>query len=707
MALPLPPIYVVACDVSIDINSVGEPVVVPGSGAPFDGSLSLDEELVSALPAIWYAMHLPKTLWDTIDLPLPAVRDYVSQQRPHGIALVPASFLKNNSFMTALLRGYEPVLIICSDDAMQDAIEVAGSNGFVLPPITFSELNQSGLNLHWVSLEKHWVKTLPGEVALKGDPSAPELRPLSATNGSSVPGIRLHRLIAAPYAFRGSSSTPEFDALDALYTRAFLQVLADLEDAGVGPVEAEKLLPGRLDELAPRFRLPLTLSFPGIASKYSKLAAREDHGARQTELPEQPEQPTSSRAEAADASSELEAISLMVAHRSVGSESMAVQFHQPVPAAAFHALADLERHWLEGPTPRKEAKLRDRLDDSMKHLWTREFMTVLRAASRVEAFTNFPLGLLRVPGSTAPLAAQLPIAYHPINPLTRALQSEFGLPTFADFSTGYHVLIVECIPSTDPVGAVSRTAWRRAVDELSDSSTSITMAIEETLSSAALRAAVIEHKPDILIISAHGFSIPNSNVAGILIGEDKSLGTDLGWMPPLVILSACHSAPRGGGVVAVADLLLRAGARAVVSTLVPVDVRHNAIFMTRFLVYLSESVSGNENYLDVLSVWHRVQSNNAIIDILMGNRQLSEWANTTVNGSSPLVEFMTSRSKGRLTPANLYIDSENVLLEIAEEQGAREQVAGWLRSPGYLAEGMMYTLIGDPSGIRLRPQASV
>ena len=605
--------------------------------------------------------------------------------------------------MAALLRGYEPILIIGPDDSKHDAAVASQSGSFVLPAVTFSELGQSKLTAHWASLESHWARVLPKERAAKKGPAAPELRPLSAINGSSIPAIRLHRLIAAPYSFRGPSDGAEHDALDTLYTRAFLEVLAGLEDAGVGPDEAEKLLPSHLDDLALRFRLPLTLSFPGTSSNYSKLASGAVRESSGTDVPEQT---ATTRVQAANAASELDALSLIVAHRSASRESMAVQFEQPVPAGAFHALADLERHWMEGPKPHKEAKLRDRLDESMKHLWSPEFMTVLRAASRLDAFTNFPLGLLRVPGSTAPLAAQLPIAYHPINPLTRALQSEFGPPTFADFSSGYHVLIAECIPATDPVGALSRSAWSLAVDQLSDSATSISMAIEETLSSASLRAAVEKHKPDVLIISAHGFSNPSSNVAGLVIGEDHSLGTDLGWMPPLVILSACHSAPRGGGVVAVADLILRAGARAVVSALVPVDVRHNAIFMTRFLVYLSESVKGNENHSDVLSVWHRVQSNNAIVDILMGNRHLSDWAYTTVDGSSPLVEFMTTRSKGRLTPANLYVDAEKVLLEIAEEQGVRDRIANWLKSPGYLAEGMMYTLIGDPSGIRLRPQSS-
>jgi hypothetical protein len=227
--------------------------------------------------------------------------------------------------------------------------------------------------------------------------------------------------------------------------------------------------------------------------------------------------------------------------------------------------------------------------------------------------------------------------------------------------------------------------------------------VEETLGAESVRAAIAEHRPDILILSAHGDYRPESNLAGLRIGDDFSLGLDLGPMPPLVILSACTSGPRGGGSVAVADLLIREGAVAVVSTLVPVRVDHNSVFMTRLLLYINESIGRSEDHTSLVDLWHRVQTNTVIIDILYGNPRLMIWGHQTVNGVSPVGAFMGGRSAGRLRTSHLYEDAEAVLLEIAEEQGVRERIQGWLRTPGYVPEAMMYTLVGDPTRIRFRP----
>jgi hypothetical protein len=78
-----------------------------------------------------------------------------------------------------------------------------------------------------------------------------------------------------------------------------------------------------------------------------------------------------------------------------------------------------------------------------------------------------------------------------------------------------------------------------------------------------------------------------------------------------------HTSPRGGGVVNVADLLLRAGAVAVLSTLVPVDVTHNAQTMSRFFRYLAHAIADKSTPpgTSVLDVWHKVQALNVVVDI--------------------------------------------------------------------------------------------
>ena len=398
----------------------------------------------------------------------------------------------------------------------------------------------------------------------------------------------------------------------------------------------------------------------------------------------------------------------MVAHNAAGDNSVGIVSVDPIPDAAFVALADLERYWVDstrtrtGIKPATEERLRARLDEAMKPFWSDRMISVIRTASQIDAFTNFPIGLLRLPEHTAPLAALVPIAYRPINPLTRAFQLEFTPDHSVDFSNGMRVLVIECIPDTDPVGVLSRRAWTFASQELTDPTRAVYVDIVEVSDKAGIADALATNRPDVVVLSAHGVYDADANMAGLAIGDEVSLGDDLGPMPPVVILSSCHSGPRGAGPVAVADLLLRAGARAVLSTLVPVGVLHNSTFMTRLLVYMSESIGGSETHATLLDLWHRVQTNTVIMDILYGNPRLLEWGHSDSKGTPPIVEFMSGRSAGRLRPWHLYQDAEAVLLDIAAERGEREAVQGWLRAPGYVPESMMYTIVGDPSSVRFQ-----
>lgn len=694
------PVYIVACPVSLDYEHADQPLLEVGKYESFDAALSLDNALALALPALWYALHLPRTRWDTIDLSISAIRGYLSQQAPAAVVLVPVGLMDEPRLFRALREHFEPIMILCPDTDRAKAYRATAQFKLPVPPLSYLDLTQENLDRHWSTLESLWAPDWPSEAGIVGDPRAPVFEPLSEGRSSALTIRRLKRLLEITDEAAPLANKPGEDALQILYIRAWIEAAAELEQTGMGvdTPDIDESISQKIREVARYLRLPLTISLPGRSSRYARFASPPqrhssagDHTSNRLPLPFTP----------APAESELEAISALVAHRATSTESMAINFPE-IPPAAFHALADLERHWVEGPVPSKERRLREKLDATMKYLWTPEVLEVLGSTSQIDAFTNFPIGILRPPGFTAPLASQLAIAYHPLSPLTRAVQLEIKPPLFADFSAGFKVLIAECIPSTDPVGAASRRGWSTAVENLPDPARGVSVFTEEISSTEQLREALATHRPDVLVLSAHGYYDPSSNAAGLIIGEELSFGNDLGEMPPLVILSACHSAPRGGSAVAVADLVLRAGAVAVVSTLVPVHVVHNSIFMTRFLLYLSETIGHVEEHSDVLQVWHRVQSSNVIVDIANGNDQLTLWAYRQHNGVSPLEDFMNGRSSGRLRPEHRYHDAERVLLEIAAEQGVQDQIRRWMATPGYLTEGMMYTIIGDPTAIRLR-----
>lgn len=60
---------------------------------------------------------------------------------------------------------------------------------------------------------------------------------------------------------------------------------------------------------------------------------------------------------------------------------------------------------------------------------------------------------------------------------------------------------------------------------------------------------------------------------------------------------------------------------------------------------------------------------------------------------------MISRSAGRLRGAHIYQDTEQVLGEIADDQGRGEQVRNWFRRPGYVPESLFYLFAGRPERI--------
>jgi hypothetical protein len=170
-------------------------------------------------------------------------------------------------------------------------------------------------------------------------------------------------------------------------------------------------------------------------------------------------------------------------------------------------------------------------------------------------------------------------------------------------------------------------------------------------------------------------------------------------MPPLVILSACRTAPRARGAVNVADLLLANGAAAVLGTLVPIDVRRNAILMERLFTLMMATIKGQAPYRSFDQLWHYVASSNAVAEILTATPKLSEWAGEGEFEQSAITEFMMRRSKGRLRKTHIYEDTEAVLGEIAEERGFGAHFRSTLRSQRYVPESLLYTLIGRPDHI--------
>jgi len=697
------PLYAVPFSTVEDSDEPIQPVVAAPWGTE-DGVTvphGLDREIAAALPGLWYCLHLPNDFLQLVSVPASTLKLSQNLYLDHRILLVPIQLLEEQH-VSDWLPSSLPVLVVCSDDLHEEAVQRSGTLGFALPPIGFSQLSDESLRAHWRAIHKHFLR---GEVYLDREPKLSKRLDLSAT---SLPMRWVLRQLGNRAGASSSDSLDPGELFDdALWHQLVVAAIAGLEQEGVSAEIAEQRMPQAIEEEVTRMRVPVALALPGVAPAYARLAYEPTLRKRIEVLEQTDDQDTWSVEihERSDTLIERSAIEFLVAHQAIARSGVGLMLSS-VPGAAFGQLAEIERHFSGRPRATAVWRMLERLDLIAASLWNASLSSAASRAGVLIAFTNFPIGLLRRPGDSSPLLTRVPIAYRPLLPLTRAIQMELALVPSVELAGGISVLVAECIPDDGSVGRMSRAGWRFAEETVRSSGQPVRMDIVETQTVEALRSAVRELSPDILVISAHGMLQPTGNVAGLVVGHEAVLG-GLGPLPPVVVLSACHVAPRGAGTVSIADMLLREGAVAVLGTQVPVDVRHNAILMSRFFVYITEVLAGRENHPTILDVWHRVQTSNALNDILNGSDSLRAWGRSMMPGGRTVIEeFMAHRSTGQLRAGRIYEDTERVLAEMADDQGIGERIRGWFRSPGYVPESLFYVFIGRPESIYLQPRLS-
>ncbi len=630
-----------------------------------------------------------------VDLPYTAVAGMADLRPDHRILLAPVQAFDDGYLRPWPPMGQLPVLMAAHDDLMPDAVRLCGEFEFLLPPISFGAMSDATLDGHWDEIHRRVLPDMP---------YVGTSLPLSARLDLAIVELPVRRLaqeVGRPVDTLLSADEAPMSWLEECLTQhAMVRALAKLEAAQVGQAEAAMMLPERVDDEQASVRIPITVAAPGVASPYLRGAPGRRHPAQRLE-PFDPRSVFSrDMGSQSDDLVERAAIEFLVAHSGV-RDGFALML-PTVPSELFAAFSNIEQHWARGPDAQTVRRLMGRLDDLAAPMWNEIAVRAVQRASQLIVFSNFPLGVLRLPGDTAPLSCRVPISYRPLLPLTRAIQTELS-SSAVDLSEGFRVLVAECIPHDDPVGRMSRGGWdvgAQLFDE--EAARGSTLVRADTPSMADVRRAIEDVRPDILVLSAHGAS--NGNVAGLAIGDELCLGQELGTVPPVVILSACHTAARGRGQVTITDLLLREGAVAVHAPHVPVDVRQNATVTVRLFIYMTLAVSGREPHRTLIDAWRRTQSGNAVLDILHGNPHLQKWAGTqTPRGKPVLTDFMERASEDRVRSNHAYLDTESVLLELAREMGVEQEVQAWLRSPGYVPESAFYAFVGRPEQVFLQP----
>lgn len=659
---------------------------------------SFDPELLPSLPAIWYALHLPATQSEVIEQSIFSVLDLLGGDLRHLIFPISKSMLQESFFIDPLLHIFEPVLIIHDKNSSSISKEISEKYNFLLEPIGFNDINNQKLQEHWETLSRVWIKEFhPGTPI---NTPFPELRNFNNISGSTIALEKLKTL--AGFKYIKPQKNKHYEARMVLESRkniskTILNYVNSEDGRSLGEFEKNILISQAKKIVNP----PLTLAIKGVSPRYQKFVDNIH-----SSLGHQFDVSNRGNSESSLESDPPEVMPLIMEHKTAGGLSVGLDLGE-VPASAFEVMHNLENYWINHkrlfPEPRKVKRYLKNLSKSVENIWDSETVRIIQSSSSIEVLSNFPIGLAALPGMDVPLAAIKPIVYRPMNPLTRALQYEYLPYEPAVLSKKLKVLLLECIPSTDHVGKISRNIWRLISDLQSNLYPSQEFIIREVENVIEFREEIRRNNPDILIISAHGIYDQQGNTAGICIGDTRTLGDDLGIMPPVVIMSACHTGPRGAGSVSVADMMLRNGAKAVISTLIPVHVVKNAMFMNRLFTYINESIRGTESYTTLEGVWHMVQNTNTVLDIIQYHPKLNEWGFKENKGITPIDAFMRDTFNVPLRASHLYEDSEKRLLKIAEMQGLESEIGGFLSSQGYVPESLMYTLIGVSGSVVIDP----
>lgn len=639
-----------------------------------------DEELNGIIPALWYMLHLPRVGFDTLEMDIDLIIS--GHDEPHNI--IPVPYCKGEKKKQQIINKciINPTLIICEDDLYEDVVNDEAIQRSLLNIVKISELSLKLLQEQWKKLQAHIVQSCKDYPAndiecYLTDSSTRGMLPLFAL-ANQFGLIDKMKLDLNKFTSVNNCNNFNLGMHDKIVK---LATKVSNEEKEYGEI-LQKLLKENNNFKG----VPLVITMSGTTAKQVKKFRRTN------ELP----------------TYEKEIISILGYHRAIAKNALFIDVC--ASQEMFTELATLEEHCKNNnknsntfiwETLRRIGKL---LNAKLK-----EFdIDIVHHVSQITVFSDFPIGLAILPECSAPLCCIKPISYRPLTPLTKAFQYEIEKSNQVYFGKQMKVVIAECIDVNDDIRHYC-DGLTNALKEMVKSDSGITLIVEDISSIRQFKDLMKKHSDaSILLISAHGTYQSEYNMAGLVIGDEIWMAEDNDiQVPPVVLLSACHVMPRGQGAVPVGDLFIRLGAKAVLGTFIPVDVRRNATLIVRLFTDILEVRKGWSDMRTLDEIWSHVVCTNAIHEIIAPTSsnlsRLEIWANTKKeDGSFPQAEFKNKYSVGKLRCTHAYEDTENILREIAYRDGIGEYYDSFIKSNGYFPESVFYQLIGMPENIFIR-----
>ncbi|MBI1947635.1 MAG: hypothetical protein HYS27_18235 [Deltaproteobacteria bacterium] len=556
------------------------------------------------------------------------------------------------------------------------------------PPVRFGDLNPARLKGDW---EK--ISALAERAGTRRAPP----RWSGRLDGAAIrmPADLVRAQVLAP-PVEGYDEDLAAITRDYTRARAFRAAAGRYYDRANSGPDSEEEFEKALEEEAERVSFAVTLAARGLARR-QLMRARSARGFLLADT----RAASFSTLDRIAGPNEVEdaVIDLIIAREAFATDGIGFRL-PPVPAETFQKLEVLEGHFnARRVRPHFIWKQLRSIGSQIGTALPEHIVRTIRRSDRMTIYSDFPLGLAILEGDSAPLATATPVTYRNLSPLTRQLQFSLQRDPIDYLGDGLRVLIVECVrPRGSLVHRVGSGTWSTVSEVLA--ATGNTAALVECDSVDEIGLAIKQHKPNVLIVSAHGAYDPHRNVTGLAIGDDTVSEFPLSIrLPPVVVLSSCHTAPRGLGAVSVADLLLRNGATAVLATLVPINVFRRGLTMTRLVIYMIEALQGRSGLRSFDDVAQWTLSSNAVVDICMSTRRLGAWFQS--DKGEVLNSFMLQKGSSRLRRGHFYADSWTLLREIASERRDSEIVRAL--SVEYerivVPETLFYFVIGRPDRV--------
>ena len=564
---------------------------------------------------------------------------------PQAIFIMPDKGLFQFPFL------FQPTLIIYADDCIEEAKNKAKSLDAVLGAVSISDLSVDLLVKQWnVLFDKRNLKN--GKKLVDID----KQYLLDSEKQLSLPVLFTARQYGkADYVYNAVfNSANIFETCANLIWNQLVHHNALMSCKGFDgddSVTFKAMFSNGMEKAKMETRMNVVITMPGVSQRQIK------YGGLTSKLPDD----------------EKKTIKLLGIHRAIAKDALLIEL--PIAEKElFEKLNELEINCKQGTNNKYVHKVLRDIGKIFERKLTQEQMWTINRAKHITVFSDFPIGLAIIGDSDTSLQCYKEISYRPISPLTRCVQNEMVKHQQLYYGNRCKIAFAECVldDSQNRFIRLCSDSIVYSLKKMSAENGKMQVIYRETLTIKDLKKFISDNlDADILHISAHGYYDRRINMAGLMVGNEFWMADENDFrVPPVVVLSACHVSPRGSGTVNVADLLMRAGAEAVLGTFIPVSAKRNMILTNRFYTYIAEAQKGSRQYKTLSEAWSGVTATNAIHEIAETSKRFFEWIwGVNSEGKLRMMDFTMVRSVGRLHGCTMYADTILILKEMLHEEG--------------------------------------